>query len=141
MNPLQWLDPLKWIDDAVQLAKHGGGVLLTFQTDTTWAPVDVERLLRRFGVSVYARQYQDGDGHAGLHVRHAQAKFADGLLRGHGVDVTSPVLSKPVRPSTAWGVPAKAQGLGGIVIDAMGGAPESRRRERRPARNRRERRR
>lgn len=128
MNPLRWFDPLKWADDAVQLAKHGDSVLLTFQTDTSWAPVDVEHLLRSFGVKVYARQYQDDEGHAGLHVRAAQAKFADGLLRGHGVNVTSRQLSRPIRPSSSWGAPAPAQGLAGAVIDATTGAPRRRRR-------------
>ncbi len=137
MNPLRYFDPLKWIDDAVQLAKHGGGVLLTFQTDSSWAPVDVERLLRRYGVKVFARVYQDDEGHAGLHVRHAQAKFADGLLRGHGVNVTSPQLSKPVRPSRDWGAPTRGQGLGGLVVDAMDGGLPGRRRERRQRRERR----
>ena len=135
MNPLRYFDPLKWIDDAVQLAKHGDNVLLTFQTDSSWAPVDVERLLRTYGVKVFARQYEDDEGHAGLHVRAAQAKFADGLLRGHGVNVTSRQLSRPIRPSTSWGAPAPAQGLAGAVIDAMSRPlPTRRRRQRRTRR-------
>jgi hypothetical protein len=137
MNPLRHFDPLKWIDDLLCTLHNGGGVLLTFQIDTTWSGEDVERLLRTYGVKVYARVYADDDGHAGLHVRHAQAKYADGLLRGHGVNVTSPVLSKPIRPSTSWGAPAKAQGLAGMLLDDLQPAPrrERRTRNRRGTRN------
>jgi hypothetical protein len=117
---LQMIDPVKWADDAVTGAANGEGVLLTWDS-TTHTGADVERLLRSYGVACYGRKYPlSDDPTAGCHVRKAQAKYADGLLRGHGVAVLSPQLSAPIRPRHRWGVDAKPQGFGGIVGDMMG---------------------
>jgi len=117
---MQMIDPVKWIDDAATSAANGEGVLLTWDS-TVHTGAEVERLLRSYGVAVYGRKYPlSDDPTAGCHVRKAQAKYADGLLRGHGIAVLSPQLSPPIRPRHRWGVDAKPQGFGGIVGDMMG---------------------
>lgn len=118
MNPLQWLDPIKWIDDLYTTSRNGRGVLIEWDSNCHTG-AEVESFLRSYGVKCYARRYPS-NGVAGCHVRTAQAKFADGLLRGAGFAVLSKQLSKPITPRTQWGVPAKAQGFGGLVGDALG---------------------
>lgn len=127
---IQSIDPIKWIDDAYTTSRNGRGVLLEWDA-TSVTGADVETLLRRFGVKVYARKYpKRTDKIAGCHVPSAQAVYADGLLRGHGIPVVSAPLSKPIRPASSWGVPAKAQGMAGKLGDAMGVAPRKERKER-----------
>lgn len=117
---LQMFDPIKWVDDAYTTGRNGRGVLLEWDSNAHTG-AEVESLLRSYGVAVYARKYRtSGDPTVGCHVRQAQAKFADGLLRGHGVAVLSPQLSPPIRPQHRWGVDAKAQGFAGIVGDMVG---------------------
>lgn len=118
MNPLQWLDPIKWIDDLYTTSRNGRGVLIEWDANVHTG-AEVEAFLRSWGIKCYGRKYPAG-GVAGCHVRTAQAKFADGLLRGAGFAVLSRPLSKPITPRTQWGVPAKAQGFGGLVGDALG---------------------
>ena len=124
------VDPGKLIDDLYTRGKNGGGVLLEWDAGATdGAPSDIEALLRSYGVKVYARQYpRKHGGVAGCHVRRAQAKYADGILRGHGVPVLSKQLSKPIRPRRRWGVMAKPQGFAGWMNDAIFGGDEEVRR-------------
>ena len=136
------IDPLKWIDDLLCGLRNGGGVKITWQGGLDGA--EAERMLRSHGVRVWGRTYAYGEGdHYGLTVRKQQAKWAASLLAGRGCAIMSGPAAKPVRPAHTWGAPAPAQGLGGFIVDAMGGAPEGRRRERRRERRpaRRERRR
>ena len=117
---LQMFDPIKWVDDALTTGANGRGVLIEWDSNAHTG-AEVESLLRSYGVAVYARKYRTSNDPAiGCHVREAQAAFADGLLRGHGVAVLSPVLSPPIQPKHRWGVPAKPQGFGGVVGDMMG---------------------
>lgn len=115
---MMWFDPIKWLDDLYTIARNGRGVLLTWDSQAHTG-AEVEAFLRSWGIRCYARQYPS-NGVAGCHVRSRQAVFADGLLRGHGFVVLSPQLSKPITPSSQWGVPAKATGFGGVVGDALG---------------------
>lgn len=117
---LRWFDPLKWIDDIYTTSRNGRGTLITWDA-TINGGAEVERLLRTYGVRVYGRTYPTRKNPvSGCHVRDSQAKFADGLLRGHGIAVLSKQLSKPIKPTRQWGAPAPAQGLGGMVGDVMG---------------------
>lgn len=118
MNPLEWLDPIKWIDDIYTTSRNGRGVLLQWDS-RAHTGAEVEAFLRSYGVKCYARRYPS-NGVAGCHVRSEQAQYADGLLRGAGFAVLSKQLSPPISPRSQWGVPAKPQGFGGIVGDAMG---------------------
>ena len=49
-------DVFKGIDDAAAVARYGRGVRLTWERGHGFSGADVERLLRRYGVRVYARQ-------------------------------------------------------------------------------------
>lgn len=114
------MDLLKWLDDLYTTARNGRGVLLEWDADAHTG-AEVEHLLRSYGVRTYARRYPSKRRRvAGVHVRTAQAKFADGLLRGYGIAVVSRQLSEPITPARRWGVPAPAQGLHGHIGDAMG---------------------
>jgi hypothetical protein len=137
MNPLRYFDPLKWIDDLLCTLHNGGGVRLEWLGGLDGA--DAERMLRAHGVKVWGRLYafEDGDRY-GLTVRKAQAKWAAGLLAGHGCAVLVGPKAKPVRPRYNWGAPAPAQGFGGAVVEMLGGAPATGRpRRERRTRNRR----
>ena len=118
MHLLYWLDPIKWIDDIYTIARNGRGVLIQWDS-TVHTGAEVEAFLRSYGIKCYSRQYPAG-GIAGCHVRTDQAKWADGLLRGAGFAVLSKQLSKPISPRSQWGVPARAQGFGGMVGDLFG---------------------
>lgn len=139
MNLLR-IDPIKWIDDFLCSARNGPGVRIE------WLAVGpdgatVENFLRERGIRVWGRKYAfngPGDTYA-VTVRAAQAKIADGLLRGWGVPVVSPQLSRPVTFGRVWGVPAPAQGFGGLVLGGLTGGPRARRagyESRRPRRSR-----
>lgn len=125
---IQSFDPIKWIEDCYTISRNGRGVLLLWDA-CEHTGVEVENFLRAHGVIVYARKYHTSDDPtAGCHVRTSQAKFADGLLRGHNFAMLSPQLSAPIRVSRPWGAPARAQGLTGRLIDEQ--RPQRRRRER-----------
>ena len=123
MNLLR-IDPIKWIDDLLCSARNGPGVRIE------WLAVGpdgaaVENFLRERGIRVWGRKYAfggPGDTYA-VTVRAAQAEIADGLLRGWGVPVVSPQLSRPVTFGRVWGVPAPAQGLGGLLVQGATGGP------------------
>jgi len=117
---LKWFDLIKFVDDIYTTSRNGRGVLLEWDA-TINSGAEVEQLLRSYGVKVYGRKYPTrSEPISGCHVRKSQAKFADGLLRGAGIAVLSERLSKPIKPKESWGAPAPAQGLGGLVGDAMG---------------------
>lgn len=135
------IDPIKWVDDLFCSARNGRGVRLEWIGRDGW---DGEQLLRSYGVRVWARGYDyENEQRYSLTVRAAQAKFADGLLRGAGFAVVSPQLSPPITPRSSWGVPAAPQGLAGWLQEiAIGGVSvrASRRRATRSTRRQRARR-
>lgn len=129
------IDPIKWVDDLFCSARNGRG------TRIEWigaAGFDGELLLRRYGIRVWGRGYDhDGENRFSVHVRPAQAKFAAGLLAGAGCAILEGPSSAPIRPASAWGAPAPAQGLAGALVDMMSGGLRAERRAAR--RNRRQR--
>lgn len=128
LDLITWFDPLKWIDDAYTIGRNGRGVLLEWHAASVTG-AQVEGLLRRYGIKVYARKYPNKrDKIAGCRVPSAQAKFADGILRGAGIPVMSRKLSEPIKPRTEWGVTAKAQGIAGMLGDLWGVAPKRKKR-------------
>ena len=121
---LRQIDPIKWLDDAICAARNGPGVRIEWLASGPDG-ADVENFLRERGIRVWGRKYAfDGpEDTFAVTVRRAQAKIADGLLRGWGVPVVSPQLSRPVTFGRVWGVPAPAQGLAGALVDGMTGGP------------------
>lgn len=118
------LDPVKWVDDLCAISQNGIGVKITWAAGTTWRGAEVERILRRYGIRVYARQYTTpGNGRDyGVTVRTQQADFADYLLRKAGVPVSSPQRTAPVAVGAmpvASGTPAKSVGFAGFVVDLL----------------------
>ena len=76
MNFLIDIDPVKWLDDLLSSLHHGRGVMLTWpRTAATGA--QVEMMLRKYGIRVYARQYtNNSDRPYGVTVRKEQAEWA-----------------------------------------------------------------
>ena len=112
------IDIIKWLDDLLAVLRNGRGHRLEWYKSSGWAGGDVERVLRRYGIRVYCRDYGHGKTTLGCRVRRRQAAWADYLLRTAGCPLASPPLSKPGRVMPrAWGVPARPVGLAGWLID------------------------
>lgn len=123
-------DVFKGIDDAAAVARYGRGVRLTWERGHGFSGADVERLLRRYGVRVYARQYatKDGDDY-GVTVTTGQGRWAENILRRAGVPLTSPLIDESNRNVQAgrgmpreWrkDKPQKPVGLAGRLLDWLG---------------------
>lgn len=115
---LSKIDPLKWLDDLLCMSANGQGTYIEWIGPTGDA---IEMMLRAHGIRVWSRSYDyDREQCYGVHVRPAQAKFAAGLIAGHGGVVVVGPPSPPIRPRTTWGAPAPAQGLAGIIVGLFG---------------------
>ena len=100
-----------------QLRRRGRGALLTWNLDTHTG-AQVEAFLRSYGVRILDRKM--GGQEVGVWVSVAQAKYADGLLRGGGFLLTSAPLSKPIAPRQRWGTAAKTTSVIGMIGDLFG---------------------
>lgn len=89
LNP----DIIKWIDDARAIRKYGLGHKIKWIVCSGWNGADVERILLRYGIPAYWRDYGIGTDERGLHVPKKQAVWADWLLRRAGCPVVSRQLS------------------------------------------------
>lgn len=133
------MDLIKWIDDAVARARHGRGRMITW-IPYTHSGSDVERMLRSYGIKVYARQHIDKQmekhlkdrmvepgRHNGVTVRTEQAEWAEYLMLRYGVAVTSPLVKdsharvQSGQMPKAWQVPAKPVGVTGALVAALMG--------------------
>lgn len=110
-------DPLKWTDDAVAILRNGWGRKIEWYKASGWTGAKVEGILRRYGISVYARDYGHGKMTKGLRVRRQQAAWADYVLRKAGCPLASPPLSnaQPGDLPKEWGVPARPIGVAGRI--------------------------
>ena len=115
------IDIIKWLDDLVALLANGRGHKLEWCKSSGWSGSRVERVLRRYGIRVYCRDYGHGRDTLGCRVRSQQAAWADYLLRRAGCPLLSRPLSgtgaKPGPMPRAWGVPARPVGLAGRIVD------------------------
>ena len=121
---------LKMADDAIAVSRYGRGVKLTWERGQGFSGADVERLLRKYGVRVYARQYAESAGDEfGVTVTKGQARWAEHILRRAGVPLTSPLIDESNRNVQAgrgmpreWrkGEPQKPVGLAGRLLDWLG---------------------
>lgn len=111
-------DPVKWVDDLICSIANGPGERIEWIGQSG---ADGEMLLRAYGVRVWGRTYDYGrETHYGVTVRRRQARWAAGLLAGHGFCVVRPAHVRPICPRTAWGVDAPAQGLAGAIVGLFG---------------------
>jgi hypothetical protein len=126
-------DVLKTADDAAAIARYGRGVQFRWESGLGWSGADVERLLRQHGIRVYARRHVEKEGDEyGVTVTTAQARWAERVMRGEGVPLTSPLYHESNRNVQAgrrigrrWAdAPGrKAQkpvGLAGRLLDWLG---------------------
>lgn len=125
---LDRIDPIKWLDDFMCVLANGRGAYLEWIGPTGDT---IEMMLRAHGVRVWSRRYDfEGENRYGVHVRPAQARWAAGLIAGHGGVVVVGPQAPPIRPRTTWGAPAPAQGLAGMVIGVFGRRYATRRKPR-----------
>lgn len=122
-------DVLKAADDAVAVSRYGRGVQFRWESGLGWSGADVERLLRQHGIRVYARRYVEKEGDEyGVTVTTAQARWAERVMRGEGVPLTSPLADEsnrhvmPGRMPREWrkDEPQKPVGLAGRLLDWLG---------------------
>lgn len=126
-------DVLKAADDAIAVSRYGRGVHFRWERGHGWSGADVETLLRQHGIRVYARRYATKDGdELGVTVTTAQARWAERVLRGEGVPLTSPLYDESnrhvqvgQRVRRKWadrrgGKGAKPVGLAGRLLDWLG---------------------
>lgn len=117
-------DVLKFVDDFYCSIKNGGGVRIEWEYPGPDG-AETEIFLRAHGVRVWGRKYPKNKQDTwGVTVRKQQAKMADGLLRGRKYPVTTKKLAKGWAPQSTWGVPAKAQGMAGMLVEALWGSPK-----------------
>lgn len=111
-------DPLKWIDDAFAILRHGTGHKIEWYKTSGWNGAAVETMLNRYGIACYWRDYGHGKDRLGVHVPKQQAVWADYLLRRAGAPLAGPALSKvdPGPMPAEWGVMARPVGLAGAVV-------------------------
>jgi hypothetical protein len=114
-------DPLKWIDDAIAILHYGFGYKVEWYKGGGWNGATVERLLNRYGIRTYWRDYGHGKDRLGVHVPKQQAKWADYVLRRAGAPLAGPALSNtnPGTMPAEWGVPARSVGFAGLVLDIL----------------------
>ena len=110
-------DPLKWLDDALAILRHGPGHKLEWVAGSAWHGKQVEGLLNRYGIRTYWRDYGHSKRTKGVHVPRQQAAWADWLLRRAGCPLVSPPLSRsaPGPMPTDWGAPARPVGMAGAI--------------------------
>ena len=114
------IDIIKWLDDLLAVLRNGQGHRLEWYKSSGWTGVNVERVLRRYGIRVYCRDYGHGRDTLACRVRSRQAAWADYLLRTAGCPLASRPLSKPGRVMPrAWGVPARPVGLAGRIVELL----------------------
>jgi hypothetical protein len=114
-------DPLKGIDDVLAILHYGRGHKIEWQKGGGWNGATVERLLNRYGIRTYHRDYGHGKDTLGVHVPKQQAKWADHILRRAGAPLTGRALSKTTfgEMPREWGVPARGVGFAGALLDMV----------------------
>jgi len=84
-------DLINWVDGTVGQLAHGPMHRFTYSSATGFRGVDVEMLLRQYGVRVWGREVI-GDEELALLVKQRQAIWAEYILCRAGVPLTSSLL-------------------------------------------------
>lgn len=94
MNPLLLIpDIVNPIDGLVGKLRSGKMYRFTFSTENGHSGIQVERLLRRYGIRICGREMSNPN-EIGFLVRHRQAAWAEYLMLRAGVPLTCPVLDR-----------------------------------------------
>jgi hypothetical protein len=83
-------DPINWLDGLFGQLWHGPMHRLTFSRKGDFSGVEVERMLRQYGVRVWGRQADEEE--IGVLVKESQALWAEYLLCRAGVPLTGKLL-------------------------------------------------
>jgi hypothetical protein len=139
-------DVIRGVNDAITVARLGAGTKITWQAGQNWTGGDVETLLRRYGIRVYARQYANNDeGEYAVTVTDKQARHAEYRCRRAGVPLTGPLIDEsnrnvmPGEMGASWSdngaKPVGAADVYGLLL----GTPQRNSRQERQAQRRRRR--
>lgn len=115
-DELGHLNPLLLIDELFSTSANGGGTRIGWYADAAFPAI---KLLRAHGVRTWGYRMAYDPDRRWCKVRHAQAQWAVGLLKGAGYAVFDGPDSPPIAPRTTWGVPAPAQGMAGAIASAI----------------------
>jgi hypothetical protein len=115
------LNPILLIDELIATSANGGGTRIGWYAH---AAAPAVRMLQAHGVKTWGYRMADKPDRRWCMVRRQQATWAVGLLLGAGWRVFDGPASAPVAPRTTWGVPARPQGLAGLLASLLfiGGA-------------------
>lgn len=119
------LNPILLIDELIATSANGGGVRIGWYAD---AAAPAIRLLTQHGIKTWGFRMATNPNRRWCKVRHAQARWAVGLLKGAGYTVIDGPDSPPIQPRTTWGVPARPQGFAGLIASLFIGFGVQRRR-------------
>lgn len=84
------IDPINWLDGFLGQLRHGPMHRFTFSRKGDFSGVDVERMLRQYGVRVWGRSADEEE--IGVLVKKSQAVWAEYLLCRAGVPLTGNLL-------------------------------------------------
>lgn len=127
MSALFKLDLINWLDGVLAEMRYGTHTFIVHYR-SGWTGYEVECLLRKYGILVYGRMYNElspDEDHYGFRVARHQAGWAEYLMFRAGVPIVSPTFdprNEKVRAKTnqhsslppgGWG--RKANGFGRIM--------------------------
>lgn len=120
IGDLGHLNPILLIDELIATGANGGGTRIGWYADEAATAV---RLLRAHGVKTWGYRMAHDPDRRWCKVRHAQAQWAVGLLKGAGYGVFDGPNAPAIKTRSTWGVPAPAQGFAGLLATLIiGGA-------------------
>jgi hypothetical protein len=113
VDELGHLNPILLIDELIATSANGGGTRIGWHAD---AAAPAIRLLTQHGVKTWGYRMAYDPDRRWCMVRHAQARWAVSLLKGAGYAIIDgPLNAPPIAPRTTWGVPARPQGVAGLI--------------------------
>lgn len=120
---MYWLGPdvIDRLDGLVGRWTHGPMHRFTFRADGGFAGIEVEHLLRQYGIRVWGREMDDPDERA-LLVKQSQAVWAEYILCRAGVPLTCALLDprnavyQQRHAPNAMPIPWTERGIGPISI-------------------------
>lgn len=113
-------NPILMLDDLLCTAANGGAVRIGWIASTAAPAI---RHLQAHGIRTWGYAMATNPDRRYCLVRPAQARWAVSLLKGAGIPVIEGPTAAPVAPSTTWGAPAPAVGLGGLAARLFGVRP------------------
>lgn len=110
------LNPILLIDELIATSANSGGTRIGWYANGAAPAI---RLLTQHGVKTWGFRMACNPDRRWCKVRHAQAAWAVGLLKGAGYAICDGPDSPPIKPRTTWGAPARPQGFAGLLASLL----------------------